>query len=534
MRKALTFFTLITVAALLSGCMKVVSTNPANGATGVDRNAIIKVTFNMEANPVTVNSGTFLVKDSLNTPVDGTVSYSKQVATFTPQSDLAPSMDFIVTIKADVRNKYGQTLGSDYSFHFTTRDRTWGIAELIDTDNAGDSGYPGYPHVAIDPDGNAIAVWDRNDGTRDNIWANRYTPASGWGTAGLIETENAGDAWYPHVAIDPDGNAIAVWNQSGDIWANRYTPASGWGTAELIETDNAGSAGIPHVAIDPDGNAIAVWTQSDGTLYSIWANWYTPASGWGTAELIETDNAGDVRYLHVAIDPDGNAIAVWGRNYGGWNCNVWANRYTPASGWGTAEILDTRDTRADEPQVAIDPDGNAIVVWTQHDGYKESIWANRYTPASGWGTAELIERDNAGDAWEPQVAMDPDGNAIAIWCLLDEYGRTRICANRYIPGSGWGMPDLIEINAGNKDYPQIAINLDGNAIAVWEQSDGTRWNIWANRYTPESGWGKTGPIEGNTGDAQEPQIAMDPDGNAIAVWRQSDGTRWNIWANRFE
>jgi hypothetical protein len=38
----------------------------------------------------------------------------------------------------------------------------------------------------------------------------------------------------------------------------------------------------------------------------------------------------------------------------------------------------------------------------------------------------------------------------------------------------------------------------------------------------------------NTGDATKPQIAMDAIGNAIAVWQQSDGARSNIWSNRFE
>ncbi len=40
--------------------------------------------------------------------------------------------------------------------------------------------------------------------------------------------------------------------------------------------------------IDNEGNAVAVWRQNNGTLGSVWANTYTPGSGWGTAELTET------------------------------------------------------------------------------------------------------------------------------------------------------------------------------------------------------------------------------------------------------
>lgn len=39
---------------------------------------------------------------------------------------------------------------------------------------------------------------------------------------------------------------------------------------------------------------------------------------------------------------------------------------------------------------------------------------------------------------------------------------------------------------------------------------------------------------GNAGSARAPQVAFDPNGNALAVWKQWDRTRSNIWANRFE
>ena len=134
--------------------------------------------------------------------------------------------------------------------------------------------------MAIDADGNVVAVWEQYDGTRYNIWSNRYTTSTGlWGTAELIEANNTGNAYDPQVAIDADGNAVAVWRQYDgtryNILSNRYTASTGlWGTAALIETDDAGGAYVPQVAIDADGNAVAVWRQSDGTRDNIWSNMY--------------------------------------------------------------------------------------------------------------------------------------------------------------------------------------------------------------------------------------------------------------------
>jgi hypothetical protein len=47
-----------------------------------------------------------------------------------------------------------------------------------------------------------------------------------------------------------------------------------WRTAQLIETDAAGDAHTPTVAVDLHGNVTAVWRQSDGTRYNIWSNMY--------------------------------------------------------------------------------------------------------------------------------------------------------------------------------------------------------------------------------------------------------------------
>jgi len=42
---------------------------------------------------------------------------------------------------------------------------------------------------------------------------------------------------------------------------------------------------------------------------------------------------------------------------------------------------------------------------------------------------------------------------------------------------------LIETdNVGDAFVPQIAVDGSGNALAVWHQFDGTVFNIWANRF----------------------------------------------------
>ena len=139
-----------------------------------------------------------------------------------------------------------------------------------------------------------------------------------------------------------------------------------------------------------------------------------------------------------------------------------------------------------------------------------------------------------GDAEIPQIAFDGSGNAIAVWRRSDG-AQYDIWANRF-NGTSWGEEAVkIETAAGDAYIPQIAFDSSGNAIAVWYQHDGTRNSIYANRFNGTS-WGTTAELieTGNAGNAETPQIAFDVSGNAIAVWQQNDGTQVNIYANHFE
>jgi subtilase family serine protease len=94
----------------------------------------------------------------------------------------------------------------------------------------------------------------------------------------MIEPASAADATEPQIAYDTSGNAVVVWQRlhgmRNNIWSNRYTVGSGWSTAAVIETDDTGAESLPQIAIDPHGNALGVWQQTAGAQISFWWNWF--------------------------------------------------------------------------------------------------------------------------------------------------------------------------------------------------------------------------------------------------------------------
>jgi hypothetical protein len=406
---------------------------------------------------------------------------------------------------------------------------------------------PGNAQVAMDASGTAVVVW--HWGMFGSIRSRHHTPGDGWSPVQQIDN-NGEAAFWPALAVDPNGNAVAVWieevpvppaSHKNEIWANRYAPDDGWGTATRLDTDEAGDGSGPHVdvAVDPAGNAVAVWHQSDGIRENIWASRSTLGDDWSVPQLIERDNAGHAGDPRVAMDSGGDAIAVWHQS-DGTRANIWANRYSSSNGWGNARLIERNDQgEARLPDVAMDPGGNATVVWHQSDGMRFDIWSNRYTAATGeWGTAELIEDDDTGDADSAEVGLDADGHATAAWKQFDGI-TTGVWANRYTPGDGWGTAKRIESNdVGDALRPRLAVNANGDAVVVWLQSDGSRLNVWSNSYTPSEDWSTALPIELSSedeGQVRDPAVAMDPNGRAVAVWGiegpTTIGTReGSIWA----
>ncbi len=100
----------------------VISTVPANLATGVPINQALSATFSVAMNPATIDAATFTLKVTGGASVAGVVTYvaAGAVATFTPTASLAPSTQYTATIGTGAENLAGTALAANYVWTFTT------------------------------------------------------------------------------------------------------------------------------------------------------------------------------------------------------------------------------------------------------------------------------------------------------------------------------------------------------------------------------------------------------------------------------
>ena len=99
----------------------VTSTNPADGVTDADIRTTIEATFSESMRASTITASTFTLT-ALGEVIAGNVSYGwgSQTVTFAPSSSLKHSTTYTATIAAEIETSDGNSMGSDFSWSFTT------------------------------------------------------------------------------------------------------------------------------------------------------------------------------------------------------------------------------------------------------------------------------------------------------------------------------------------------------------------------------------------------------------------------------
>ncbi len=396
------------------------------------------------------------------------------------------------------------------------------------------------PSVASDDSGNSIIAWNQPYGYYYQVYLSEYRNGQWHHPAGLEDHISIYglQAQNPKVAMDNNGNAIVVWVGSGNIYKSEYR--DGVWTHPRDENDHinpfSNSAVCQQVAMDDEGNAIIVWWQSDGTNYQIYLSQYRNGAWRHPAGLQDhVSLAGrDAGQWPRVVMSKGDAIIVWSQN-DGTNYQIYKSEYRSGAWTHPAGITDRESaagTNAWGPAVAMDNNGNAIIAWGQSDGSAQRLYKREYRNGS-WSAVPSLATDafSPGSSWayDPSVAMDDNGNALIVWHQTD-YINYRIFKSEYRNGS-WhhpaGLSDHISPDGQNDYYAQVAMDSRGNSIIMWWEFQGSDFYPYITRYQNETwsaplnlaGLTSQGPAGG--GFPNDSAIAMNHTG-AIVVWQQFD------------
>jgi len=530
--KPLLLRSIVEERVLGTGFPRILSVTPADGATGVDRRPEIVVTFNKAIDPATLTPDNLTIEDGANVvPMAIVHDDAAHTVTLVPEVDLDHLRAYFCRATTGIRDLVGNQLVEELSWVFTVRGWRW-VPQVLLADDIGTGVH--YPEVYFDNGGNAIGTWvDRNT---EQIVARRFTRTDGWEPPRYVTETAAGSTGYPHVAFQSNTDAMLLWSDSVDgvnasLYSIQFSASSGWDppfrAAKVYPPESN-----PHYftssrnlfAADGVDGFIAVFRDDSATNQMRSKYWHNDV--WSTLSVISS-YSGNTGYPTLAIGPGGSAVAAWARES---DVQIYAS-YFNGSSWLTTEVSITGSTTPiarDGVSVASDAAGNAIAVWWEDTGSQVNVFANRYDASNpSWLGAGQINASSIGATVKPEIAMDPEGNATVVWT---DYDDMRIVARRYAETAGW-QPEVV-LDGGTATYcvsPRIAVDPAGNVTVVWIQD---QIHIYANRYNADTGeWSGPHQLDTQTGGSITfDRVSVDSDGNAFASWQQDN----KVFVSRYD
>lgn len=232
----------------------------------------------------------------------------------------------------------------------------------------------------------------------------------------------------------------------------------------------------------------------------------------------------------VAADAAGNAVVIWtdeGKELAPEDDELQAVRYDrETDAWSEASLL---DVAADRPDVVMDAEGNALALWTHWpDGEEPQLYSARMTADGTWSRAEPIEGTTGSVSYTVELVLHADGGATAFlrreFIGDDGYLETELVALRTV-GDGrslaegvWTQPVAMQVAADWQDTGlSLAGNARGDAAVFWVHNTSEDAAIYTASSAAASGDTWTEPDRFTGLSSCDGAISMDGAGHAIVA-----------------
>jgi Glycosyl hydrolase family 26 len=289
------------------------------------------------------------------------------------------------------------------------------------TENLSESGRDAAaPRVDVGSDGTATVVWKRFDGAHYLVEERRLTAGGALlpADSSNVLSEPGQDAVEPALAAAPDGGAMVVWSRydgTHSIVQSRRIDPAGAPAAAATDLSAAGQSAVqPQVAVGPGGAATVVWTRFDGAHWVIQRQRLAAAGAPEGTVANLSNSTGNAAEPQLAVGPDGKVTVVWDR-YDGTSFVVQARRIDALGAPAAATLnLSAAGRDAGEPQVDVAPNGTATVLWSRFDGSNFIVQRRDIAAAETLSAVSALSAPGRRGSG-PAVAWGTGGDLMMTW-----------------------------------------------------------------------------------------------------------------------
>ena len=401
--------------------------------------------------------------------------------------------------------------------------------------------------------GGAIVAWQDHRSGYFDIYAQRVDSLGNvkWTTDGVAVCTALNQQWSPTVAPDGAGGAFIAWYDGRDLGYHIYVQrvdslgVPKWSANGLAVCAIAGFRQPAEIVPDGVGGVILAWSDYRSGVAAAYAQRVdsTGAFKWSPdGALICDAPAGDQMFPQLIPDGTGGAIVVWEDDRLGFP-GVYAERMdslgTPAWDAGNGVAVCLTDSPKGAPRIASDGERGVVAVWADSVSGHFNVYAQRVdsTGAPIWTPGGVRLRSTAAEQRSPQIVADGLGGAVAVW--EDSLGGNwDIYAQRINPSGGlqWTANAAeVCVSTGDQSHPRLLSDGAGGAIVLWQDCRGGEWDVYGQRLGAggSSAWALNGEwVCRAASDQQRPAPSPDGAAGAIVVWDDLRGADSDIYAKR--
>lgn len=242
------------------------------------------------------------------------------------------------------------------------------------------------------------------------------------------------------------------------------------------------------------------------------------SGGWIDSEqLMDGSSAIDVVDADIAIGSGGSIAATWTDSRG----ILWVSRRAPGEEWTDPSALwGSTAQGARDPAIAVDGNGQVFIAY-EYDSDSSGLFRIRRAVYNGssWND-EVISRASY-DAFDPEVAVDSNGNATLVYYEYNSSSDAIIHWANYSDGS-WDGPTQLSSSGYDSYRPTVAMNASGRTAIAWQQriaSGGDSYIHIATRDLTDSSFSNETV---SNAESESPSVAVGGDGSIAAAFTTLD------------
>lgn len=334
--------------------------------------------------------------------------------------------------------------------------------------------------------------------------------AGRWGPERTVFAPRPENGFGVGVTLMPNGDAIA---------ANRRTDVALAESTDRGEFRRLGRLRDPHLVgltSERSGALTALFAGNGGGL---WVRPRRPDGTFGPAQMLDSQPNTLINGPALVESPTAEVVAMWESTSAFCGCLTRLRVSVRPAGrkrFRPAQFLSPADRSINNPTLAFDRAGNALVAWNQeHDTSRGRLaYALRPAGADEFGpTRTLVAAGAHGTVYWLALAANHDGRAVAVWVTRADPLRDVRAAFGTVAG---GFRKVERVYDGRATMPHVAIERGGEAVATWIARSPT-YAVAA----PGGPFGEPRVLE--HGRSTSPTLADDGAGTFTFVWRRRPG-----------